>query len=89
MFGALGACAEREVLPAVTVDASPRVTLAGPPAGVPACLKVPFPILPDRDLTRFDVLRIIGEAEILDAAKTACGLRAVRWIDTVRRDLAR
>lgn len=69
--------------------AAVRVTLPPPPEGVAECLRASFPEIPDRALSRSDVLRIIGEAKLQDRAKTACGLRAVTWIDRVSRDLAR
>lgn len=68
---------------------SVRVTLPAAPDGVAECLRQAFPEIPDRALTKRDVVRIIGEAKALDRAKTACGARAVFWIDSVRRDLAR
>lgn len=66
-----------------------RVTLPPAPEGVEECLRANFPEIPDRALTRADVVRIIGEAKLLDRSKTACGTRATAWIDNVRRDLAR
>ncbi|WP_156375841.1 hypothetical protein [Methylobacterium sp. Leaf125] len=66
-----------------------RVTLPPAPDGVAVCLRQAFPEIPDRALTKRDVVRIIGEARALDRAKSACGERAVFWIDSVRRDLAR
>ncbi|MGU3387310.1 hypothetical protein ACLBYG_22560 [Methylobacterium sp. D53M] len=65
------------------------MTLPEPPADVATCLKRSFPEIPDRDLTTADVVRIIGRAKVLDRAKTACGLRALAWIDAVRRDFAK
>lgn len=66
-----------------------RVTLPAPPDGVAECLRQSFPEIPDRALTKRDVVRIIAEAKALDRAKAACGARAVFWIDQVRRELAR
>ena len=65
------------------------MTLPVPPADVAACLRRSFPEIPDRALTTGDVVRLIGRAKVLDRAKTACGLRALAWIEAVRRDLAR
>jgi hypothetical protein len=65
------------------------VTLPAPPNGVEACLRKSFPEIPDRSLTTGDVVRIIGRAKILDRAKAACGLRALAWIEAVRRDFAK
>ena len=65
------------------------MTLPPPPPGVEACLRRAFPEVPDRDLTTREVTRMLGDAIVLDKAKTACGLLAVRWIETVRRDFAR
>ncbi|MCP1540044.1 hypothetical protein [Methylorubrum extorquens] len=66
-----------------------RVTLPAAPEGVAECLHRAFPEIPDRALTRADVKRIIGEAKILDRAKTQCGDRAVSWIEDVRANFAR
>ncbi|MBX9934576.1 MAG: hypothetical protein K2Y56_24175 [Methylobacterium sp.] len=66
-----------------------RVTLPAAPPGVAECLRRSFPEIADRPLTRSDVVRIIGSAKILDRQKTACGERAVRWIEAVVRDFAR
>ncbi len=65
------------------------MTLPAAPADVGPCLQRAFPEIPDRALTRADVVRIIGTAKVLDRAKSACGARAVAWIDAVRRELAR
>ena len=65
------------------------MTLPTPPAGVAACLKPSFPAIPDRDLTTADVVQIIGKAKIQDRAKTACGRRALAWIEAVQRDFAK
>lgn len=48
-----------------------------------------FPKVPDRDLTTREVTLMLGDAILLDKAKTACGLLAARWIDRVRQDFAR
>lgn len=66
-----------------------RVTLPTPLEGVEACLRKAFPEIPDKDLTTREMIRILGKAIVQDKAKTACGLRAVAWIERVRRDLAR
>lgn len=66
-----------------------RVTLPAPPEGVEECLRRTFPEIPDRALSKADVVRIIGEAKVLDRSKTACGERAVTWIQDVRRDLGK
>ena len=66
-----------------------RVTLPAPPEGVAACLKTDFPAIPDRDLTTSDVVRIIGKAKLQDRAKSACGRRALAWIEAVQRDFAK
>ncbi|WP_187275165.1 hypothetical protein [Methylobacterium sp. WL120] len=66
-----------------------RITLPAAPDDVGPCLQRAFPEIPDRALTRADIVRIVGAAKILDRAKTACGTRAVAWIDAVRRELAR
>lgn len=66
-----------------------RVTLPPAPEGVAPCLQRAFPDIPDRALSRADIVRIIGQAKVLDRAKTACGLRAVDWIAAVRADFAK
>ncbi|WP_158509766.1 hypothetical protein [Methylobacterium sp. AMS5] len=65
------------------------MTLPQPPEGVEACLRKEFPEIPEKALTKADVMRITAEAVVLDRAKTQCGLRAVEWISRVRRDFAR
>jgi hypothetical protein len=75
--------------PAPVTGSGYRVALPAAPAGVEACLRRAFPEIPDRALTKADVVRIIGEAKVLDRSKTACGERAVSWIRDVRRDLAK
>lgn len=88
----LGACAPSgtpPVDPSLGAAVAYRVTLPPPPDGVEACLRQAFPEIPDRPLTRADMVRITGAAIVLDRAKTACGLRAAAWITAVRRDLAR
>ena len=90
-FG-LSACASfRAELPAIdpAAPADIRVTLPAPPEGAAACLRETFPEIPDRSLTRDDVVRIIGRAKVLDRAKAACGERALTWIAAVRRDFAK
>lgn len=66
-----------------------RISLPDAPAGVAECLHKEFPDIPDRALTRRDVIRIVGEAKVLDRTKTACGDRAVNWIETVLGSYAR
>lgn len=84
----LGACVTSNV-PAPLTGTGIRVTLPSAPEGVEACLKRSFPEIPDRALTKGDVVRIIGEAKVLDRAKSACGQRAVDWIQDVRGTYAR
>ncbi len=84
----LAACATSDG-PAPVAGLGYRVTLPEPPEGVEACLRRAFPEIPDRALSKADVVRIIGEAKVLDRSKTACGERAVTWIREVRRDLAK
>jgi len=87
----LGACARSEPVPALDLAAPAdiRVTLPPPPAGIAACLARPFPAIPDRDLTTGDVVGIVGGAKQLDRVKTACGRRALTWVEAVRRDFAK
>lgn len=87
----LGACVSSDGPPAIDPGAprSIAVTLPAAPAGITPCLRQAFPEIPDSALSKADVVRIIGAAKVLDRAKTACGERAVRWIEAVRRDFAR
>ena len=86
----LAGCVDSDGPPAIDPRAPGiRITLPAAPDGVGACLGRAFPEIPDRALTRADIVRIVGAAKILDRAKTACGARAVTWIDDVRRELAR
>ncbi len=90
-FG-LSACAgSKDFVPAIdpAAPAQIRVTMPAPPEGIEACVRPSFPDIPDRSLTRADVVRIIGRAKILDRSKAACGARAQAWIAAVRRDFAR
>ncbi|MEE7459664.1 hypothetical protein MPAR168_22295 [Methylorubrum populi] len=66
-----------------------RVTLPMPPDDVGSCLRRSFLEIPDRALSRTDVVRIIGQAKTLDRAKSACGERVVHWIEDVRATFAR
>lgn len=87
----LAACVTSDGLPPVDprLGTEIRVTLPVAPEGVAPCLRQAFPEIPDRALTRADVVRIIGQAKVVDRAKTACGERAVTWIETVRKTYAR
>lgn len=66
-----------------------RIPLPAAPPDLKACFQRNFPDIPDRVLTKGDIVRIVGEAKILDRAKSACGARAVAWIEGVRREYAR
>lgn len=86
----LAACATSDgPAPVSQLAPSIQITLPKAPADVDACLRRAFPEIPDRALTKTDVVRIIGEAKILDRAKSACGLRAVAWIDDVSHTYAK
>ena len=88
----LGGCASFSDAPPAIDPAAPadiRVTLPAPPKGIEACVRASFPDIPDRSLTRGDVVRIIGRAKTLDRQKARCGARAQAWIDAVRRDFAK
>lgn len=90
-FGLSGCASFRADPPAIDplAPADIRVTLPEPPEGVAACLRQAFPKIPDRSLTRGDVVRIIARAKVLDRSKAACGGRALAWIEAVRRDFAK
>ncbi|MCJ2068670.1 hypothetical protein MKK75_07620 [Methylobacterium sp. J-030] len=88
----LGGCASSSIEPPAIDPAAPadiRVTLPAPPDGVEACVRASFPDIPDRSLTRADVVRIIGRAKVLDRQKRRCSERAQAWIDAVQRDFAK
>ncbi|WP_267361537.1 MULTISPECIES: hypothetical protein [unclassified Methylobacterium] len=90
-FG-LSACAGSKGLVPAIDPAAPteiRVTLPAPPEGIEACVRASFPDIPDRSLTRSDVIRIIGRAKVLDRSKAACAERAQAWIAAVRRDFSK
>lgn len=86
----LGAC-EHSSGPAAVDPRGPsfRITLPAEPTDVEVCLKHSFPEIPDRALSKADVVRIIGEAKVLDRVKSSCGMRAVDWIRDVRKELGR
>lgn len=65
------------------------MTLPPAPEGVAPCLQRAFPEIPDRALSRSDIVRIIGQAKVQDRAKSACGLRALDWVEAVRRTFAK
>ena len=71
--------------PDLRVAIEDRITLPAEPTDLRPCFKRSFPEIPDADLTVEDVVRIIGEAKVLDRAKTRCGERAVVWIKHVKR----
>lgn len=80
----LAACATSDgPAPVSQLAPSIQITLPKAPDGVDECLRREFPEIPDRALTKADVMRIIGEAKILDRAKSLCGMRAVEWIRDV------
>ena len=86
----LAACVTSDAAPPIDPSvASIAVTLPPPPVEVEPCLRQAFPEIPDRALTRADVVRIIGRAKVLDRAKVRCGERAIAWIEAVRRDFAK
>ncbi|WP_267355552.1 MULTISPECIES: hypothetical protein [unclassified Methylobacterium] len=88
----LGGCASFRDEPPAIDPAAPteiRVTLPAPPEGIKACVRASFPDIPDRSLTRGDVVRIIGRAKVLDREKARCSDRALAWIAAVRRDFAK
>lgn len=65
------------------------MTLPQAPEGIAPCLQRAFPEIPDRALSRANIVRMVGQAKVLDRAKTACGLRALDWIKAVRADFAK
>lgn len=89
-MASLAACATSErPAPVDLLTGDHRVTLPDAPEGIEECLARAFPEIPDRALSKADVVRVIGGAKALDRAKTACGLRALAWITAVRAQLAR
>lgn len=81
---ALGACHPRESL-----DLAARPALPPVPADLAACFARAFPEIPDRALSRADVVRILANAKLLDRAKSACGERALAWAADVQREYGR
>ncbi|BCM83729.1 hypothetical protein [Methylobacterium indicum] len=75
---ALGGC-PREAPDLAALPAIPQ-----PPADLAACFARTFPEILDRAFGRAEAVRIIANAKHLDRAKTACGERALTWIDGVR-----
>ncbi|MGH1574530.1 hypothetical protein ACRAWG_32640 [Methylobacterium sp. P31] len=64
-------------------DLTARPTLPAIPPELEACLHREFPEIPARAFGRREAVTIIGEAKLLDRAKTACGDRALAWMKDV------
>lgn len=60
-----------------------RITPEIPP-DLSSCFEKQFPIIPDRDLTSRDIVRIISDAKRLDKIKTSCGERAIIWMKDIK-----
>ena len=58
--------------------------IPAPPPDLAGCFARTFPEIPDRAFGRAEAVRLIANAKLLDRAKTACGERAIAWIDGVR-----
>ncbi|KQP33836.1 hypothetical protein ASF49_08185 [Methylobacterium sp. Leaf104] len=80
----LGGCPDKAAL-----DLSTRPNLPPVPADLTACFARAFPEIPDRALSRADVVRIIATAKLTDRAKTACGERLLAWASDVQREYGR
>lgn len=72
----LGACVHSET--------GSKIYLPATPQHLSACFKKAFPDIPDRDLTKQDIVQIIGRAKVLNRVKTACGEQALHWIESVQ-----
>lgn len=81
---AVGACAH-----GVTLDPSARPDLPEPPADLAPCLRATFPEIPETGFGSRRAALIIADAKLLDRAKTACGERALSWIEDVRREFGK
>lgn len=73
----------------VAPDVSARPVLPPIPADVRICFAKSYPKLPADAFGRIAAVQIIGEAKILDRAKSACGNRALDWIDDVTKQFGR
>lgn len=80
----LGACAPRPPL-----DVAARPAIPAPPADLAACFARAFPEIPERAFGRAEAVWIIANAKLVDRAKSACGERALAWIETVRVEYGR
>ncbi|MGU3284694.1 hypothetical protein [Methylobacterium mesophilicum] len=72
----------------VALDVSARPVLPVPP-DVKVCFAKAFPEIPADGFSRITAVRIIAEAKLLDRAKSACGNRALAWIDDVTAQFGR
>jgi hypothetical protein len=75
---ALGGCPDRAAL-----DLSGRTALPPVPADLEACIHGTFPEIPARAFGRREAVGIIADGKLLDRAKTACGERALEWMNGV------
>jgi hypothetical protein len=80
----LAGCASSDLSPPPAA-----VTLPPVPADLRGCLERTFPDIPATAFGSRQAVRIIAEAKLLDRAKTACGLRAVAWIEGVVQEYGR
>lgn len=73
----------------VAPDVSARPDLPEIPADLAPCFAKAFPEIPERGFGRVAAVRIIGDAKLTDRAKTACGDRALAWMQDVRAAFGR
>ncbi|SDM67950.1 hypothetical protein SAMN05216360_10391 [Methylobacterium phyllostachyos] len=81
---ALGGCPDKAAL-----DLTGRAALPPVPADLEACIHRTFPEIPARAFGRREAVGIIADAKLLDRAKTACGERALLWMNAVTAEFGR
>lgn len=75
---ALGGCPDK-----ATLELSSRAELPPVPADLAPCIHQAFPEIPVTAFGRRDAVRIIASAKLVNRAKTACGDRALSWMNEV------
>ncbi|WP_342163144.1 hypothetical protein [Methylobacterium sp. SD21] len=81
---ALGGCPDK-----ASLDLSGRAALPPVPADLAPCIHQAFPEIPATAFGRRDAVRIIASAKLVDRAKTACGDRALEWMNAVTAEFGR